>query len=92
MAQSYYSRHAYSGYKPKTIGGTSLWAPSEVGPDLVASFVNRQSSVLCIVGRIQCSYLQVFGHAAGRFTLTATLITSGYAIILTTMGGPTSDF
>ena len=27
-------------------------------------------------------------HAAGGFTLTATLITSGYAIILTNMGSP----
>ena len=31
-------------------------------------------------------------HAAGGFTLTATLFTSGYAIILTNMGGPTLCF
>ena len=31
-------------------------------------------------------------HAAGGFTLTATLVMSGYAIILTNMGGSTLCF
>ena len=84
MPRSYYSSRAYSGYRPKTIGGTSLWALSGVSPNFSRKF------------REQCSYLQVFGRVA-RVRLLLLLLLSlrgGYAttIILTIMGGPTLRF
>ena len=94
MPQSYYSSRAYSGCRPKTIGGTSLWASPEVSPD----FSRKKFCELTIL-RLICSgshtVFVVAGNRscqAGGFVLTATLITSEYTIILTTMGGPTLHF
>ena len=92
MPRSYYSSCAYSGYRPKTIGGTSLWASPGVSPDFSCHFCKQ--TVLRLICRGLHAVFIVEGvrlcHAAGGFALTATLITSGYAIILTTnMGGLT---
>ena len=93
--RSYYnSSCAYSGYRPKTIGGTSLWTSSGVSPDFsrklfeqtIIRLMRRGSHTVFIFARVRLC------HAAGGFTLTATLITSGYAIILTNMGGPALCF
>ena len=90
MPRSYYSSCAYRGYRPKTIGGTSLWASSGVSPDFsrklfeqtILRLMRRGSHTVFIIASVRLC------HAAGRFTLTAILITSVYAIILTDMGGP----
>ena len=94
MPRTYYSSCAYRGYRPKTIGGTSLWTSSGVTPDFSRQFCGqtilrlmcRRSHTVFIVASVRLC------HAAGGFTVTATLITSGYAIILTNMGGPTLCF
>ena len=50
-----------------------------------ASLTNRHSYVLWVLPTVLiCAMWSC--HAAGGFTLTATLITSGYAIILTNKG------
>ena len=51
-----------------------------------ASLTNRHSSVLWVSPTVLICAGMWSCHAAGGFTLTATLITSGYAIILTNMG------
>ena len=51
-----------------------------------ASLANRHSSVLWVPPTVFICAGMWSCHAAGGFTLTATLITSGYAIILTDMG------
>ena len=94
MPRSYYNNCAYSGYRPKTIGGTSLWAASGVSPDFscklfeqtIIRLMRRGSHLVFIFASVRLC------HAAGEFTLTATLITSGYATILTNMGGPALCF
>ena len=45
-------------------------------PIFAASFANRQSSVLCVVCIIQCSYVHAFGHVA-RLDLPLLLFLSG---------------
>ena len=94
MPRSYYSSCNYSGYRPKTIGGTSLWASSEFSPDFsrklckqtILRLMCRGSHIVFIVASVRLC------PAAGGFTLTATLIKSRHAIILTYMGGPTLCF
>ena len=51
-----------------------------------ASLANRYLSVLWVPPTVFISAGMWSCHAAGGFTHTATLITSGYAIILTNMG------
>ena len=51
-----------------------------------ASLVNRHSSVLWVLPTVLICTGMWSCHAAGGFIFTATLITSGYAIILTNMG------
>ena len=51
-----------------------------------ASLANRHSSVLWVSPTVLMCAGMWSSHAAGGFTLTATLITSGHAIILTNMG------
>ena len=94
MPRSCSSSCAYSGYRPKTIGGTSLCASSGFSPDFgrklckqtTLRLMCRGSHTVFIVASVPSC------HAASGFTLTATLITSRYAIILTNMGGPTLCF
>ena len=95
MPRSYYSsRRACSNCRPKTVGGTSLWASSGASPDFsrqlceqtVLRLMCRGSHAVFIVASVQSC------HAVGGFTLTATLITSGCTAILTNMGDPTLCF
>ena len=51
-----------------------------------ASLANRHSSVLWVLPTVLICAGMWSCHAAGGFTLTATLITSGYAIILMNKG------
>ena len=94
MPRNYYSSRTYSGCRPNKIGCTSLWASSGVSPEFSRKFCaqtilrlvcSRSYTLFVVAGIRSC-------HAAGEFTLSATRITSGYAIILTTMGGPTLCF
>ena len=91
--RSSYSSSAYRSCRPKLIGGTSLWASSGVNPDFSRKFCKQR-----ILRLMRSGSHTVFGiagirsHHAGGFTLTTTLITSGYAAILTIIGGPTLRF
>ena len=94
MPRSYYNSCAYSGYRLKTIGGTSLWASSGISPDFsrklceqtILRIMRRGSHIVIIFASVRLC------HVADGFTLTATLIASGYAIVLTNMGGPALCF
>ena len=61
------------------------WLRQDSVPILVASLANRNSPVLW-PPTMSLSANMRSSHAAGRFPLTATLITPGYAIILTNTG------
>ena len=93
MPQRYYNSRAYSGYRPKKIGGTSLWASSGVSPDFGRKFCKQTilrltcsgSHTVFMVARIRSCH-------AGEFSLAATLIPSRYTTILAVLGGPTLRF
>ena len=59
-----YSSRADSGHGPKTTKGTPLWALLGVSPIMAARFANRRSSILYVAGRIQYSYVHIFGRVA----------------------------
>ena len=94
VPRRYYITRAYNGSRPKTIGGTSLWASSGVSPDLSRQFceqiilhlICRGSHAVFIVASVRLC------HVAFGFALTATLIPSGYAITLANVDGPTLCF
>ena len=94
MPRSYYSSGTYSGYRPKTTGGTLLWASSGISPDFSRKFC--ELTILCLVCSGSHTVSVIAGirlcHAGGGFTLTASLMRSGYATIPTNMDGPTLCF
>ena len=94
MPRSYYNiSRAYSSYTPETIGGTSLWASSGVSPDFSRKFCKQ--TILRLMRNGLHTVFVVAGtrlRRAGEFTLTSTLITSGYATVLMAMGSSTLCF
>ena len=93
MPRSYYSSRVYSGYRPKTIGGTSLWASSGVSPDFKGKFCEQTIlRLMCSRSHTVFVVAGIRSRHAGGFTLAATLIPSECAIILTTKSGPTLCF
>ena len=92
MPRSYSSR-VKSGYRPKAIGGTSLWASLEVSPDFSRKFCEQ--TILCLMCSGSHTMFVVAGvrsYHAGGFIRNLTLIMSEYVFILTTMGDPTLCF
>ena len=93
IPRGYYSSCAYSGYRPKTIGDTSLWASSGVSPDFsrklfeqtILHLVHRGAHTVFVLADVRSCRV-------GAFSLAATPITFGYAIILTTLSGPALRF
>ena len=93
MPRSYCSSCAYSGYRHTKIGDTSLWASSEVSSDFSRKLFER--TILRLVRRWARTVFvlaDVWSCRAGGLSLPATPITPGYAIILTTLGGPALRF
>ena len=93
IPRGYYNSCAYSGYRPKTIGDTSLWASSGVSPDFsrklfeqtIFRLVHRGAHIVFVLADVRSCRVDAF-------SLAATPITFGYAIILTTLSGPALRF